>query len=123
MVFKANHPIPSPKMITFPRADSIELSADYEPHPEFPKGHPTRIGTYTISNISKPTSSEPSNIKVKVKLDLNGIFSIESAQLIEVLPEQDGTGSPAPSSPAPAAPMEVCVITNFLPSQVLTFFT
>lgn len=96
-VFKANSPIPNPKMITFPRSDSLEIVADYLPHPDFPVDHPTLIGTYAINNISRPSSSDPSNIKVKVKLDIHGIFSVEEAQLVEVLPE-------APDSPA--TPME-----------------
>jgi heat shock protein 4 len=96
-VFKENSAIPNPKMITFPRSDSLELSAEYLPHADFPAGHPTHIGTYTISNVARPATSDPANIKIKVKLDIHGIFSVEDAQLVEVMPE-------APDSPA--TPME-----------------
>jgi len=94
-VFKANSPIPNPKLITFPRSDSLEIHADYLPHPDFPTDHPSHIGTYTLNNITKPASNEPANVKVKVKLDINGIFSVEEAHLVEVLP-------PSPDSPMEA---------------------
>lgn len=93
VVFKANSTIPIPKMITFPRSESLEISADYLPHPEYPADHPTNIAKYTVTN-SRPATSDPANIKVKVKLDIHGIFSVENAQLVEVLPESATEDTP-----------------------------
>eukprot|EP00026_Physarum_polycephalum_P003020 Phypoly_transcript_03029.p1 GENE.Phypoly_transcript_03029~~Phypoly_transcript_03029.p1 ORF type:complete len:827 (+),score=228.19 Phypoly_transcript_03029:96-2576(+) len=104
VVFKANNPIPTPKMITFPRSDSLEIVADYLPHPELPADHPTVVGTYTVAN-NRPTSGDPANIKVKVKLDIHGIFSVENAQLVEVLPEAETPGATSPTTPH-TTPME-----------------
>jgi heat shock protein 4 len=92
VVFKANSSIPNPKMITFPRSESLEITADYQEHPELPSDHPTVVAKYTVAN-PRPASSDPANIKVKVKLDIHGIFSVENAQLVEVLPE-DPTATP-----------------------------
>lgn len=101
-VFKSNSAIPNPKMITFPRSESLEIVADYLPHYDLPADHPTALGTFTVNN-SRPATSDPANIKVKVKLDIHGVFSLENAQLVEVLPESSET----PTSPAPApTPME-----------------
>jgi len=100
VVFKPNSVIPNPKMITFPRSESLEIVADYLPHPELAADHPTKIASYTVAN-SRPATSDPANIKVKVKLDIHGIFSAENAQLVEVLPETEEAPAPAATSPTP----------------------
>jgi heat shock protein 4 len=108
VVFKANSAIPNPKMITFPRSESLDIVADYLPHPELPDDHPTVVGTYTVAN-SRPSTNDPANIKVKVKLDIHGIFSVENAQLVEVLPEEPAAAPTSPATPT-ATPMEVCLL-------------
>lgn len=73
-------------MITFNRGDSIELLAAYAPHPTLPVGHNTRIGRFVISNIPAPSATDTSaKVRVKVKLDINGVFTLETAQLVEAL--------------------------------------
>jgi len=85
-IFAKNNPIPAPKMITFKRErDTLEIKADYAKDAKLPQGHPTSIGTFQIKGI--PQTENPAQVKVKVKLDIHGIFNIEQATLVEDLPE------------------------------------
>eukprot|EP01111_Echinosteliopsis_oligospora_P011189 TRINITY_DN362_c0_g1_i2.p1 TRINITY_DN362_c0_g1~~TRINITY_DN362_c0_g1_i2.p1 ORF type:complete len:802 (-),score=310.35 TRINITY_DN362_c0_g1_i2:32-2437(-) len=91
-IFQKNNPIPSPKMVTFKRSeikeDTLAITADYAKDAQLPAGHPTSIGTFAIKNIPQPSSAEnPAVVKVKVKLDIHGIFNVEEATLVETLPE------------------------------------
>jgi len=102
-VFTKNNPIPSPKMITFNRGDAIEIVAHYGPHPALPSDQHLHIAKYLISNIP-PAQDTTAKVKVKVKLDTNGVFNLESAQFVESVDQ------PQPSEPQPmeteAAPAE-----------------
>ncbi|CAK9803699.1 97 kDa heat shock protein [Anthophora quadrimaculata] len=80
-VFGPNHPIPFSKMLTFYRSSPFTLTASYStPPPSYPQTH---IGTFTIKNIKPTQEGETSKIKVKVRVNLNGIFTVASASLIE----------------------------------------
>eukprot|EP01114_Cavostelium_apophysatum_P008655 TRINITY_DN2129_c0_g2_i2.p1 TRINITY_DN2129_c0_g2~~TRINITY_DN2129_c0_g2_i2.p1 ORF type:complete len:821 (+),score=298.84 TRINITY_DN2129_c0_g2_i2:123-2585(+) len=88
-VFARNNPLPSPKMVNFSRDKAFEVTEEYSRPELLPAGSSAVIGKFTIPSI--PQKDAKSNIKVKVKLDINGIIQVESAQLVETLPENAET--------------------------------
>jgi heat shock protein 4 len=67
------------KVLTFYRKESFDITAEYLDSPLL-QGTSKDLGTY---QISLPPQSEAKKVKVRAKLNLHGIFEIESAQLVE----------------------------------------
>ncbi|KAG0167375.1 adenyl-nucleotide exchange factor sse1 [Apophysomyces sp. BC1034] len=82
VVFDNNNSIPSTKVLTFFRREPFKLEAVYA-HPEqLPRGINPWIGQFDIKNV-EPVNGEPVQIKVKVRLNIHGIMSVESAYTVE----------------------------------------
>ena len=98
--FPIGNVVPSTKMMTMVRkeeeGDSFKLNADYSElatERGAPAGYGLHIGTWTISGIKKreplpneiPGEGDPSKftIKVKTRVDGNGVVCVESAAQIE----------------------------------------
>ncbi|XP_078047871.1 heat shock protein 70Cb isoform X2 [Augochlora pura] len=80
-VFGQNHAVPFSKVLTFYRSSPFSLTASYSvTPPSYPKNH---IGTFVIKNVKPTPEGESSKVKVKVRINLNGIFKITSASIIE----------------------------------------
>jgi len=119
-LFKLRDPIPGVKMITFKHRPDFQPRARYL-HPEsLPQGVNPLIGRFLIKDVP-PLSDPPGKIKVKVKLDLNCLVSVTSAQLLvdvpipaeelKDVPMKDAkeaadaaAAAGAPASPAPEQP-------------------
>ena len=58
------------------------------------------VGKFSVQNIVPSPDGDSSKVKVKVRMDIHGIFSVCSAQLVEKLlePEQE---APEPMETAP----------------------
>ncbi|KAI5065278.1 hypothetical protein GOP47_0019973 [Adiantum capillus-veneris] len=82
VVFPKGNPVPSTKMLTFYRAGTFQVDALYADMQDLPPGTPQKINTVTIGPF-KPTKAEKAKIKVKIRLNLHGIVSVESATMIE----------------------------------------
>ncbi|XP_043917689.1 heat shock 70 kDa protein 4L [Protopterus annectens] len=81
-VFGKNHPAPFSKVITFHKKEPFSLEAFYTNPQEVP--YPDRkIGHFVIQNVVPQTDGENSKVKVKVRVNIHGIFSVSSAILIE----------------------------------------
>ncbi|KAI8984365.1 heat shock protein 70 family [Mycotypha africana] len=80
--FDNNNSIPSTKILTFFRREPFTLQAVYAKPDELPRGINPWIGQYTIKNV-QPVNGEPAQIKVKVRLNIHGIFTVESAYTVE----------------------------------------
>ncbi|CAK9185656.1 unnamed protein product [Ilex paraguariensis] len=80
IVFPKGNPIPSVKALTFYRSGTFSIDVHYVDVSEF-QGR-TKISTYTIGPFQS-TKSERAKLKVKVRLNLHGIVSVESATLLE----------------------------------------
>ena len=78
VVFDNNNNIPSTKILTFHRSEPFTMEANYVNPAELPRGINPWIGQYTIKGID-----QPSEIKVKVRLNIHGILSVESAYTVE----------------------------------------
>ena len=53
-----------------------------------------RLGQYTIEQIQSQADGTPSKIKVKVRLNRNGIFDVTQASLIETIEEPNAPAGP-----------------------------
>jgi heat shock protein 4 len=76
VVFPKGNPIPSVKALTFYRSGTFKLDVQYADVSELRAL--SRISTYTIGPFQS-TTGEKAKLKVKVRLNLHGIISIESA--------------------------------------------
>ncbi|TVU08560.1 hypothetical protein EJB05_41969 [Eragrostis curvula] len=80
-LFRRGQPIPSVKIITLQKNSSFNLDAFYVDENELPPGTSTNIGSFQIGPFQ--AHAENSKVKVKVRLNLHGIISVESASLID----------------------------------------
>ncbi|XP_036096424.1 heat shock 70 kDa protein 4L isoform X4 [Molossus molossus] len=81
-VFCKNHPAPFSKVITFHKKEPFELEAFYTNLHEVPYPD-ARIGNFTIQNVFPQSDGDSSKVKVKVRINIHGIFSVASASVIE----------------------------------------
>lgn len=88
-VFPKNHAAPFSKVLTFYRRENFNLEGYYNNPKELPYPDPT-IGQFLIKNVVPQASGESSKIKVKVRVNIHGVFSVSSASLVEVLKPTEG---------------------------------
>ncbi|CAI9766097.1 unnamed protein product [Fraxinus pennsylvanica] len=79
IVFPKGNPMPSVKALTFYRSGTFSIDILYADVMELQA--PAKISTYTIGPFQ--TKGEPAKLKVKVRLNLHGIVSVESVTLLE----------------------------------------
>lgn len=82
ILFRKGQSIPSVKMLTFHRTNTFCLEAFYTDPSELPPGAPPKISSFTVGPFLI-SQGEKSKVKVKLRLNLHGIVSVESATLIE----------------------------------------
>jgi heat shock 70kDa protein 4 len=90
-VFKANSAIPSGKHATFNRPDSrpFQITVRYT-HPEAANSKNPVLANFTIRNIPKPKnpSTEVPEVRIKVKINTDGVLVGEAPELREVYEEE-----------------------------------
>uniref|UniRef100_A0A8C7U2H5 Heat shock protein 4 like n=1 Tax=Oncorhynchus mykiss TaxID=8022 RepID=A0A8C7U2H5_ONCMY len=87
-VYSKNHAAPFSKVITFHKDEPFDLEAFYSLPQELP--YPDiRIGHFSVQNVVPQPDGNSSKVKVKVLINVHGIFSVSSASLIE---KQKGEG-------------------------------
>eukprot|EP01018_Ginkgo_biloba_P010427 Gb_20168 [translate_table: standard] len=82
ILFPRGNPIPSTKVLTFYRAGTFSIDALYADTKDLPLGTSSKISTFTIGPFQASKPEKP-KLKVRVRLNLHGIVTIESASLIE----------------------------------------
>ncbi|KAF9926748.1 adenyl-nucleotide exchange factor sse1 [Linnemannia zychae] len=96
VVFNKNNSIPSTKILTFYRSEPFDLEAQYAEPESIPSGINPWIGRFSIKKV-EPVNGEPACVKVKVRLNIHGILSVESAYVVEevvkeeLVEEKEGT--------------------------------
>ncbi|CAI0422810.1 unnamed protein product [Linum tenue] len=80
LVFPRGNPLPSIKSLTFYRLATFSVDVQYTDTNGLVA--PSKISSYTIGPF-QATKSERAKVKVKARLNLHGIVSIESATLLE----------------------------------------
>ncbi|XP_001493593.1 heat shock protein 105 kDa isoform X2 [Equus asinus] len=91
-VFSRNHAAPFSKVLTFLRRGPFELEAFYSdpqgvPYPE------AKIGRFVVQNVSAQKDGEKSRVKVKVRVNTHGIFTISTASMVEKVPAEENEAS------------------------------
>jgi heat shock protein 4 len=92
-VFGRWNVIPSTKMLSFYKREPLTVEARYSYPNDIPFSE-SRIGQYTIEQIQPQPDGTPSKIKVKVRLNRNGIFDVTQASLIETIEEPNAPTGP-----------------------------
>lgn len=80
VVFPKFHQIPFSKLLTFFRRDTFTVEASYS------NGAPHQnpfIGRFEVGEVKPLPDGGNQKVKVKVRINLNGVFTISSASLIE----------------------------------------
>ncbi|NXP06386.1 HS74L protein, partial [Thinocorus orbignyianus] len=81
-VFSKNHAAPFSKVITFHKKEPFDLEAYYT-HPHEVPYPDSRIGRFTIQNVGPQHDGDNSKVKVKVRVNIHGLFSVANASVIE----------------------------------------
>jgi len=105
VVFSKFNSVPNTKMLTFYRKETFSLAASYDPSVPLPLGFPSKLAEFTVADIPPRAANEdgtvdPAKIKVKLRLDIHGVLTLESAVAIE---EQETIEEVKPEAP-PAEP-------------------
>ncbi|KAJ8466227.1 hypothetical protein OPV22_028779 [Ensete ventricosum] len=82
VLFAKGQPIPSVKMLSFYRTDAFKMEAFYANQSELPPGASLKISCFQVGPFPVHEGGRH-KVKVKVRLNLHGIVSVESASLIE----------------------------------------
>ncbi|XP_061216308.1 heat shock 70 kDa protein 4L isoform X2 [Neopsephotus bourkii] len=81
-VFSKNHAAPFSKVITFHKKEPFDLEAYYT-HPHEVPYPDSRIGRFTVQNVGPQHDGDNSKVKVKVRVNIHGLFSVANASIIE----------------------------------------
>uniref|UniRef100_A0A4W5NAM9 Heat shock protein 4a n=1 Tax=Hucho hucho TaxID=62062 RepID=A0A4W5NAM9_9TELE len=106
LVFPRNHAAPFSKVLTFYRSEPFSLEAYYNNPKELPYPDP-KIGQFMVQKVVPQANGESSKVKVKVRVNVHGVFSVSSASLVELLKPNEGE-EPMETDPA-GKEEEVCV--------------
>uniref|UniRef100_A0A663M2G2 Heat shock protein 105 kDa n=1 Tax=Athene cunicularia TaxID=194338 RepID=A0A663M2G2_ATHCN len=87
-VFSKNHAAPFSKVLTFYRKGPFELEAFYSDPNEVPYPE-SKIGRYVIQNVAAQKDGEKSKVKVKVRVNTHGIFSVSTASMVEPVKSEE----------------------------------
>lgn len=81
-IFPLHHAAPFSKMLTFYRKEAFELEASYSDSAavNFPE---SKIGSFRINKVVPKADGESSKVKVKVRMNIHGVFTIKQASLVE----------------------------------------
>ena len=97
IVFTEHNVLPSTKMLTFMRSATFDITAAYADEAALAPGTCRSIGQSSIT-VPPPTTGEATKVKVKVRIDPNGVLSVESAQAVEEVEEEEPKVEPAPAT-------------------------
>ncbi|KAK1883285.1 Heat shock 70 kDa protein 4 [Dissostichus eleginoides] len=91
-VFPKNHAAPFSKVLTFFRKEPFTLEGYYNNKKELPCPN-SAIGQFLVKNVVPQASGESAKVKVKVRVNIHGMFSVSSASLVEVIKVPEGEES------------------------------
>ncbi|XP_053599768.1 97 kDa heat shock protein isoform X2 [Plodia interpunctella] len=105
-VFPPFHAAPFTKMLTFYRKEPFSVSAYYSGQIPFPD---TFIGQWHIRDVQPTSEGESQKVKLKVRVNINGIITVASASLVEKKQESaqnENIEMENSENPTQEAPME-----------------
>merc|ERR1711953_87650 len=68
------------KMLTFFKSDTFQVAGEYSGAVPFPDSH---IGNFEVGEVRPTAEGGNQKVKVKVRINPNGIFGVASASLVE----------------------------------------
>lgn len=80
VVFPKFHQVPFSKILTFYRRDNFVVEAEYDG--DVPVMNP-HIGQFEIGDVKPLEDGGNQKVKVKVRINLHGIFVVSSANFVE----------------------------------------
>jgi molecular chaperone DnaK (HSP70) len=100
LLFTKQQAIPSTKMITIPRRESLVITAFYSEPADLVSGVPTTIGRFEVVGLrdayekadAEDLVDEP-KLQVRVRMDSSGVVSLTGAHLVKLV--QPAKGEPA----------------------------
>lgn len=92
-VFTQFHQAPSSKMLTFYRREPFVLSAMYTTPANVPLPSP-QIGQFKINGVTAQANGDSSKVKVKVRINGSGIFSVAAASMYEKIEGEEEKDDP-----------------------------
>ena len=87
-LFERNNLVPSTKLMTFFKNDTFGLQASYCQGELLSADTEPGVGAFEVGPFEKAKDGEKQKLKVKVRLNLNGLVSVESAQTVEEIEEE-----------------------------------
>jgi len=106
-VYKRGNAIPSTKILTFNRKDTFDLEAQYADPEHLPGSTNPWIGRFTAKKFA--VEGETATVKVKVRVNANGIFNFEQAYL-ESFEEKEEPAAMEVEGEEPAAPKKKKIV-------------
>jgi heat shock protein 4 len=101
-LFERNNLVPSTKLVTFFKSETFSVKASYSESDILSKSTEPVVGTYEIGPFPKAADGEKQKLKVKMRLNLNSLVSVESAQLVEEIEEEAEPEAEMKDAAAPA---------------------
>ncbi|XP_015758027.1 PREDICTED: 97 kDa heat shock protein-like [Acropora digitifera] len=81
-VFAVNHAFPFSKMLTFYRKEPFTLEASYGKNVKLPL-EDGFVGSYSVQDVTPTKEGESLKVKVKLRLDIHGLFTVVNASIFE----------------------------------------
>lgn len=81
-VFSKGSSYPSTKMITLYRSKNFEIEAKYTNIEELPASTNEIIAKWSITGVEVPENEETATVKIKVRQDPSGFYTIEEAYIV-----------------------------------------
>ncbi|CAG8502025.1 5190_t:CDS:2, partial [Ambispora leptoticha] len=89
LVFPKLNSIPSTKILTFHRKKPFDIEAHYADPDLIPPGINTWIGRFSIKNVEPTENDDLSIVKVKARLNLHGVLSVDVATVVEEVVKEE----------------------------------
>ncbi|KAJ1921586.1 adenyl-nucleotide exchange factor sse1 [Mycoemilia scoparia] len=93
-VFGTFNPIPNTKLLTFYRKEPFTVESVYSQPEDLPAGTNPWIARFDVKDVQPDPSGDLSTIKVKARLDINGILNITSAYTVEEVEVEEPIPTP-----------------------------
>jgi molecular chaperone DnaK (HSP70) len=99
-VFPQFHAVPFSKMLTFYKSEPFQVTGEYSVNVPFYNKH---IGDFEIGDVKPTPEGGNQKVKVKVRVNPNGIFGVSSASLVEKHEVEEEVPVPMEIDPKSAA--------------------
>jgi len=84
-IFSRGAVVPVSRLVTYPKGKPFEMIARYSNDQDLAPGTRTDLGRFRVNEVPASKSGETLKAKVKVRMNLHGIFSVESASVSETI--------------------------------------